>query len=129
MCTKVDIPRRTNHALKSTAATRLYQAGLDDQLVRERTRHKTMKAVQVYKKTSEEQKQRTSELLNVSPPPSTSSSITAKSGWTYEDLERALMDVDEPVQQQPRFFMPPQQHPANGQFLLQNCNVNINYHF
>jgi len=44
----------TNHSLRATAATRLYNAGMDEQLVSEKTGHRS-KSVRGYKRTSEEQ--------------------------------------------------------------------------
>ena len=46
---------RTNHSLRATTATRLYQAGVDEQLIMERTGHHSVDAVRSYKRTSAEQ--------------------------------------------------------------------------
>ena len=56
LCKKAGIPGfKTNHSLRATAATRLYQAGLDEQLVMERTGHRSSEGVRSYKRTSEQQ--------------------------------------------------------------------------
>ena len=47
---------RTNHSLCATAATRLYQAGVDEQLIMETTGHRSLEGVRSYKRTSEDQK-------------------------------------------------------------------------
>lgn len=52
----------TNHSLRATAATRLYDAGVDEQLICEKTGHKS-NAVRSYKRTSAEQKQRVSAIV------------------------------------------------------------------
>jgi hypothetical protein len=44
----------SNHSLRATAATRLYASGLDEQLISEKTGHRS-NAVQAYKRTSEAQ--------------------------------------------------------------------------
>ena len=44
----------TNHSLRSTCATRLYAAGVDEQLVMERTGHQ-LNAVRQYKRTCDDQ--------------------------------------------------------------------------
>ena len=54
--------RVTNHSLRATAASRLYQSNLDEQLVMERTGHHST-AVCSYKCTSSEQLQNVSEIL------------------------------------------------------------------
>jgi integrase len=37
MCEAIGLPGRTNHSLRATAATRLYQADMDEQLIAEKT--------------------------------------------------------------------------------------------
>ncbi|XP_041349672.1 uncharacterized protein LOC121368967 [Gigantopelta aegis] len=41
----------TNHSLRATTATRLYESGIDEQLIAERTGHKSV-AIRAYKRTS-----------------------------------------------------------------------------
>ena len=55
---------RTNHSLRTTAATRLYQAGVDGQLVMEKTGHRSIEGVRSYKHTSEQQLQQLSDILH-----------------------------------------------------------------
>lgn len=50
----------TNHSLRATAATRLYAAGVDEQLIAEKNRSS---AIRAYKRTSEEQQQSVSDLI------------------------------------------------------------------
>ena len=56
--------RATNHSLRATAATRLYEAGIDEQLVMERTGHRSLEGVRSYKRTSSEQKEVVSDILS-----------------------------------------------------------------
>lgn len=46
---------RTNSSFRASAATRLYQAGVDEQLVMERTGHRSLEGVRSYKRTSTDQ--------------------------------------------------------------------------
>ena len=55
---------KTNHSLRATAATRLYQHGVDEQLVMERTGHRSLEGVRNYKRTSNEQREALSDILN-----------------------------------------------------------------
>ena len=48
---------RTNSSFRASAATRLYQAGVDEQLVMERTGHRSLEGVHSYKRTSTDQQE------------------------------------------------------------------------
>ena len=47
---------KTNHSLRATTATRLYHAGVDEQLIMERTGHRSLDGVISYKRTSDNQR-------------------------------------------------------------------------
>jgi hypothetical protein len=55
---------KTNHSLRVTAATRLFQSGVDEQLIMDRTGHRSLDGVRRYKRISDEQRQTTSDILN-----------------------------------------------------------------
>ena len=55
---------KTNHSLRATAATRLYLNGVDEQLVMQRTGHRSVEGIGSYKRTSREQQENVSDLLN-----------------------------------------------------------------
>ena len=57
---------KMNHSLRATSASRLYQSGVDEQQVMERTGHRSLEGVRSYKRTLEEQR----EALSDSPGPS-----------------------------------------------------------
>ena len=57
---------KTNHSLRATAATRLYQSGVDEQLIMERTGHRSVEGVRSYKRTSDQQSEALSDILNCS---------------------------------------------------------------
>jgi len=52
----------TNHSLRATAATRLYNAGMDEQLVAEKTGHRSS-AIRSYKRTCDEQMVKVNDVL------------------------------------------------------------------
>ena len=65
MCEMANIPGyKTNHSLRATTATRLYSEGIDEQLVMERTGHRSIEGVQSYKRTFSEQQENISDILN-----------------------------------------------------------------
>ena len=55
---------KTNHSLRVTTATRLFQAGVEEQLIMSRTGHQSLDGVRTYKRVSEEQCQQVSSVLN-----------------------------------------------------------------
>ncbi len=60
---------KTNHSLRVTAATRLYQAGVDEQLIMKRTGHRSIMSIRLatrlrlYKRVSDIQEQAVSAIL------------------------------------------------------------------
>ena len=66
MCKQAGIPGyHTNYSLPATAATCLYHAGVDEQMVMERTRHRSLEGVRTYKRTSKQQRAAISDILNL----------------------------------------------------------------
>ena len=56
LCSKAGIKGfKTNHSLRATTASRLYHNGIDEQLIMERTGHRSLDGVRSYKKTNEDQ--------------------------------------------------------------------------
>ena len=55
---------RTNHSLRATAATGLYQAGVDEQQVMEKIGHRSIEGVRSYKHTTEQQQQQLYDILH-----------------------------------------------------------------
>ena len=55
---------KTNHSLRATAATRLYESGIDEQLVMERTGHRSIEGVRSYKRTTNKQTEAVSDILS-----------------------------------------------------------------
>ena len=48
---------KTIHSLQVTAATRLYQSGVEEQLIMEKTGHGSLEGVRSYKRISDEQRE------------------------------------------------------------------------
>ena len=65
ICKNAQIPGyKTNHSLRVTSATRLFQKGVDEQLIMCRTGHRSIDGVRKYKRISENQNADTSNILN-----------------------------------------------------------------
>ena len=54
----------TNYTLRVTTATRLFDEGVDEQLIVDRTGHSSTDGVSTYKRTSDKLKELTSDVLN-----------------------------------------------------------------
>ena len=53
LCKTAGIPRfKTNHSLRVTTATRLFQSGIDEQLIMDRTGHRSIDGIRRYKRVS-----------------------------------------------------------------------------
>ena len=89
MCKQASIlGYKTNHSLRVTTATRLIyaiyaslvdQAGIDEQLIMERTGHRSLDGVRCYKRTEDEQRQMLSDIVNLSAPPVKATKIDSTS--------------------------------------------------
>ena len=55
---------KTNHSLHVTSSTRLFQSGVDEQLIMLHTGHRSVDGVCTYKRESEHQKRSLSTVLN-----------------------------------------------------------------
>ena len=66
MCKDAGIPGyHTNHSLRALAATRLHHSGcVEEQEIMERSGHRNSEAVRSYKRSSNEQLQQLSDILN-----------------------------------------------------------------
>ena len=65
LCKQVGIKGyKTNHSLRATTATQLYESGVDEQLVMERTGHRSLDGVRSYKRTNDTQREALSDILN-----------------------------------------------------------------
>ena len=54
ICEKAGVHHNvTNHSLRATCATRLYESNVDEQLIMERTGHRSVSGVRAYKRTSD----------------------------------------------------------------------------
>ena len=68
LCSRVGaIGHFTNHSLRRTCATRLFQSGIDEQTIMSVTGHRSVDAVRVYKEASHEQKCEVSKVLANAP--------------------------------------------------------------
>ena len=58
--------RYTNHSLRATAITRLFNNGIEEKIIAETSGHKSTKALRVYERTSERQMKQVTHVINQS---------------------------------------------------------------
>ena len=94
MCQKAGISQHfTNHSLRAYGATKLFQAGVSEKLIQQRTGHRSIEALRQYERTSETQ------LLDVS---NVMSSVTnSESHSTSESCSTSLSTKEKQQEQQP----------------------------
>ena len=71
-----------NHSLRATAATRSYRAGVDEQLIMDKTGHRSLEGVRSYKRTNMEQQENMSDILPATKRPAIQSSSASVSSDT-----------------------------------------------
>ena len=101
----------TNHSLRTTAATQLFQKGIDEQLIMHVTGHRNTTGVRCYKRISEDQKQHLSVCREVEP--------TDKKFKEQQTIPNLSSDV-----KLLSATTPCTQHP---QFNFTDCTVSITY--
>ena len=82
---------KTNHSLRVTSATRLFQAGIDEQLIMERTGHHSTDGIRTYKRSSAEQQKAISDILSRSKKPKVAAT---KHDHDETSLVRATTSLD-----------------------------------
>ncbi len=65
MCSEAQIDgRKTNHSLHATGASELFQAGVPEKIIKERTGHHSLETLRTYERTTTEQHQAISDILS-----------------------------------------------------------------
>ena len=108
---------KTNHSLRATGATSLYQKGVPEKLIQERTGHRSIEALRVYEHTNNSQHQAVSNLLS-GQPPSHSTSLYNTSSVHSQSLISASSHISASNLQQ----FPGIQFQGS----LHGCTININ---
>ena len=94
MCKKGGIQGyKTNHSLRATAATRLYASGVGEQLVMERTGHRSIEGIRSYKRTSNDQQEAVSDILSTNKKPCMEVALPEKSA-VANTVNNATENVD-----------------------------------
>lgn len=124
---------KTNHSLRATAATRLYQAGVDEQMIMEKTGHRSLEGVRSYKRTSSEQKENMSDILSLAkkpkclPAPASSSLVPSTNQQKFLPAPKDVLVSSTNISNQQLMVHP---DTLEHMFTLNSCaNVNIQVSF
>ena len=125
---------KTNHSLRVTTATRLFQAGIDEQLIMERTGHHSTDGIRTYKRSSVQQQEQISDILALSKKPR----VEYPQKSTAAGSSQALIPVQETidstctvdrVQAQSNKQLVYKNESLHRMFNLEGCSgININVH-
>ena len=119
LCSSAGIQgHKTNHSLRATTTSRLYHSGVDEQLVMERTGHRSLEGVRSYKRTSDQQRETLSDILNHPKRPRTHSVESALQPPPPESLAQTYISTETQTHQLLRGLSLP-----NATF--NNCNINF----
>jgi len=128
LCQKAGIGGyKTNHSLRVTVATRLFQNGMDEQLIMERTGHRSTDGIQAYKRSCNEQQALVSRVLNRekrNPP----TNATADCVW--EEKENKPLNAAESECEGKPSQLPKMKEDLIPSLSFSGCSgVTINYNF
>lgn len=112
MCTDGEIEEKTNHSLRVTGATRMFNAQVPEKIIQERTGHRSLDALRAYQRTSISQQKAVSSILASANPPLFSDKLEKVAPVTAEtDTESSA----------------PGPSGMNLQ-ACQNCTINVHFH-
>ena len=133
LCQKAQILGfRTNHSLRAIAASRLIHASIDEQLIMERTGHRSIEGVRSYKRTSDDQREVLFDILNSGSkelklsviPQSPSNSLGQRSLTESDDRHKQLQPMTQHLYTSQSLAM----NIYHQTFTFNSCSVNINYY-
>ena len=91
--------RYTNHSLRATAITRMFNNGIPEKVIAEASGHRSIKALRCYEHTSEQQKQAVTAVIN-------SSHALEK-----QQLQQPQKEQQQPQKEQQQLQQPQKQQP------------------
>lgn len=123
MCKEAGIEGyKTNHSLRATAATRLYEAGLDEQLITEVTGHRSL-SVRSYKRTTTAQKRHISSVLAGPSKRSCPETVSVAPVQVLNDMQNAMASATPVSQSVNSVNLPCVGLPSGALSLTFNINV------
>ena len=90
------VPKYTNHSLRATAASRLFEKGVPEKIIAERTGHRSLAGLRVYERTTEDQDKAVSSALAIKD--ATFMSSTSSNNSTHCQVIQAISHGDSNVE-------------------------------
>ena len=120
MCQQAGIDgNKTNHSLRATGATQLYESGVPEKLIQERTGHRSLEALRMYERTNENQHKAVSSIL----------SATGKTSYAehmYADDASSISSTVATVHQASTLTQTQNTQPGFSFHNIYGCTININ---
>ena len=91
--------RYTNHSLRATAITRMFNNGIPEKVIAETSGHRSIRALRCYEHTSEQQKQAVTAVIN---------SSHALEKQQLQQPQKEQQQLQQPQKQQPQQQQPQQ---------------------
>ena len=83
MFDEVDVQGKTNHSLRATGATRMFNSGVAEKTIQDRTGHKSIGGLRVYERPDDEQQRKACEVLAL---PDITNTVASSSTITTQPL-------------------------------------------
>ena len=100
-CEEVEISgNKTNHSLRAYAASELFNAGVAEKVIQDRTGHRSLDGLRKYERISEKQKEAACKVLAVRPGPSNqipSAQPQARDGHSVRSISSPSVPVTVPI--------------------------------
>lgn len=99
MCEKAKISgNKTNHSLRVTGATTLFENGVPEKIIKERTGHRSLEALRTYERTTDKQNKEVSNLLAITSKNQKSINVANKSdgsvSYSFENLQGCSITIN-----------------------------------
>uniref|UniRef100_A0A1X7UMI5 ZMYM2-like/QRICH1 C-terminal domain-containing protein n=1 Tax=Amphimedon queenslandica TaxID=400682 RepID=A0A1X7UMI5_AMPQE len=125
MCNTVGIKGKTNHSLRVTETTRLFNAHVLEKIVQERSGHLSLESLRCYERASPKQHENVSSILSSSSPLVFSKINENEKCVKVEDDTRATFVKDEDTKLFKKEDSPQNIHPTFS--ACKNCTINVNF--
>ena len=87
MCQEAGLAVKTNHSLRATGASTMFQAEAPEKIIQKTTGHRSLEALRMYEKVPCEQQQAVSSILMSSKPSTYNSKVQATSSTSCSDVK------------------------------------------
>ena len=131
MCREAHISgHKTNHSLRATGASELFEAGVPKKIIKERTGHRSLEALRLYERTTSDQQKAVSSILSADKKTTYKDAIDQqKSIYSQQYPEFPVSSYPSPMnwQQQSYYSYPVAATTIQPYQVFNNCSITFNY--